>query len=789
MSIRIVCPSCESMFHVSDAQAGKQVKCRNCGKPFKAHPLGKGRTVTEEEEQGDIGDDVPRSKPGRATKETLDDRDEGRLRRRNEEDDRPRRQRGDDEEDQPRRRKRLESRDGPNVGLIVGLSVGGLVLLVGIGVGLFFLLGAGDDPDIVVIRQRHGDKVAELIIKARQENPEGAKLVIDFLKDETMPALKGLNIDDNFFAAGGGFGRLKVQRPIPNLVNPNPIKPFFLDPNPEPNPNPKPPLPHDFAPDQEVRTAAEALDWLKTGDVNKQNRAIHFLLRANPNVPERPQIAQLLNGLQVVKGIYDSDLALIKWATSAEVPTLVKFAEDPEFSFRGKERRHKALERLGEMQDPRGLDVTVEKLGASYDRMAAQTAMSLYGEKARPALIKHFFHKNAETRNEVHNFARKLNIPAEEILPSALEALNHEDVGVRTAAAAWFGQTPAIPKFQEQVATALVHLLDVKETRLAALRGLENWATKASVPALVRMVQGNNTPKREAMKALARFKDEEGAKVIASQITSFSERGNALEMLKEMGKEAAYKALLPYMNHEDVWVHSKVRQQLQEWGVPNAELINQSLKDLQAAEQRKKEMALQFLGKEPPEDKMRSEVLKNIQPFLNDTHRGVQGAAYVAYFNWTGKEAAPQLILLVTGENSPKRHEAMSALARFKEVPQAAPAIASRLPNFIDRGHAAKLLKSMGPTAEPAVQPYLFHRDGNVRIEACHILKEIGVSADTLKALQRLSNPKDPRQTQAALEAYQAIQVRMKQNSQPKEGDPKNSDPKGDGQGGGAEGK
>ena len=104
MSIAVVCESCDRSVKVKDDLAGRKIKCPGCGKVL---------AVPDEE-----ADKEPRRKRNR-------DRDE--------DEERPRRKGGEQKSKK---------------GLIIGLSVGGGVLAVGLVILLFVLLGSRDNPNV-----------------------------------------------------------------------------------------------------------------------------------------------------------------------------------------------------------------------------------------------------------------------------------------------------------------------------------------------------------------------------------------------------------------------------------------------------------------------------------------------------------------------------------------------------------------------------------------------------------------------------------------------------------------
>ncbi len=120
MTIEFSCGGCQYPFRVSDSLAGKKGKCPKCGEisPIPMASVG-----------SPISAVPPPPRPVVRAKDP-DDRDRDRDyddRRRDDYDDEP----------APRRKRNKKSKTG----LIIGLTVGGVVLLAGIGLGLYFLLG------------------------------------------------------------------------------------------------------------------------------------------------------------------------------------------------------------------------------------------------------------------------------------------------------------------------------------------------------------------------------------------------------------------------------------------------------------------------------------------------------------------------------------------------------------------------------------------------------------------------------------------------------------------------
>jgi hypothetical protein len=163
MPIVVTCPSCPTKLSAPDSAAGKAVRCPKCGAtapvpallPAEEVPVVEGnltppkpkpKPVLAEAEE----DEAPRKKPRRDEGEDADEAPRKKARRdEDEEEERPRKKRrryADDDDDydfdQPRR-KRRPSRSAGGGAMLAVIIVGGLALLIGVGVGIYFLAGKG----------------------------------------------------------------------------------------------------------------------------------------------------------------------------------------------------------------------------------------------------------------------------------------------------------------------------------------------------------------------------------------------------------------------------------------------------------------------------------------------------------------------------------------------------------------------------------------------------------------------------------------------------------------------
>jgi len=147
MPIIVACPKCATNLSAPDAAAGKMVKCPKpgCGAvtPVPAFLAAEEVAVVDAEaapkprpvraRADDDEDDRPRSKRRRQDDDE-DDRPRGRRRRPDDDDE------DDDDFERPRPRRR---KSGWGAGAIVAVVLGGLVVLLGVGFGIYALVGGG----------------------------------------------------------------------------------------------------------------------------------------------------------------------------------------------------------------------------------------------------------------------------------------------------------------------------------------------------------------------------------------------------------------------------------------------------------------------------------------------------------------------------------------------------------------------------------------------------------------------------------------------------------------------
>jgi HEAT repeat protein len=163
-----------------------------------------------------------------------------------------------------------------------------------------------------------------------------------------------------------------------------------------------------------------------------------------------------------------------------------------------------------------------------------------------------------------------------------------------------------------------------------------------------------------------------------------------------------------------------------------------------------------------PVQARRAEVSFTLEPLLFHNSSFDQEAVAHALGVWGTAESVAPLIKVLDDKFPTVRGAAMDALVALHDD-RAIDPIARRLPDHADRSRARHSLEMFGPAAEKAVVPYLSDKDKGLRIEACHILQNIG-SRDSTAALEgvvKSAGRFDTDLVKAANEALAAIAARQ----------------------------
>jgi HEAT repeat protein len=346
----------------------------------------------------------------------------------------------------------------------------------------------------------------------------------------------------------------------------------------------------------------------------------------------------------------------------------------------------------------------------------------------------------------------------------ALADLKANDASQRAAAANWLATTEVQVDRQGEVAGKLEPLINDNNGWVhdAAARALAAWATKDSVPALLKALDNQSgTVKQAAMDGLVRLKDERAAAPLAQKLTNFFERGNASKALQALGP-VAEKEVVKYFFDKDGGVREEARKLLSGYNTKGTVILVQAAVDMKSDESDRRRNAVNWVSQQKSVDEENQAVVaRALEPLLNDNNGSIRDDALKALKYWGSKANLPAIIRMTDHSDVRVRGLALDTLSNFKEE-EAVKAIVLHLDNHLDRQAASTALQAIGPSAEKTVLPYLSDKDSAVRVETCRILGAIGTS-QSIRHLQSLFLQDKSKDVQtAATNAINAIEGRLK---------------------------
>lgn len=316
----------------------------------------------------------------------------------------------------------------------------------------------------------------------------------------------------------------------------------------------------------------------------------------------------------------------------------------------------------------------------------------------------------------------------------ALKDLKGGNEGERRAALGWLAKANLDKGRQVEVSRAVNPLLKDPDNgvREAAVNALKVWGTKENVDGLIQILNEGNPDRwhhengfaHATMEAVGKLQDEKAAEPVWRYRAGPS-GGEADKSLRTMGAAAGEKAALAHLNDPNGNLRGAARSLLVYYGTKDGPKLTQCVSDLNTDNKDRRGAAAEYLATCPVVEVQRPAVSKALNVTLTDADGGVVNNGINALNRWATTDNVPALAKAVEDDRFPKRHEAMALLGKLKDA-RGAQAVASRLPNFFDRGKAAEALIAMGPVAKDEVLKYVNHQDQGTRNEAKRVLSSYG---------------------------------------------------------------
>jgi HEAT repeat protein len=290
--------------------------------------------------------------------------------------------------------------------------------------------------------------------------------------------------------------------------------------------------------------------------------ALDWLAKARPDAPRRGEVVAALEAQlrgAPLPGVRErAAAALAAWAGPDEVPALVALLVDP-----APEVRNEAIEALARLRDPRAVDPLAARLADPVDREAAGRALAGLGAQARATLVSLLRASDAGVRGAARSVLERTGglEPGAEVEAGLADLADPATSPTgRCLALTRLGRLApeAAAGRQARVAAAVGRFTDDPDShvRASAVHALSVWATLASVPTLLRVLEAAEPDLlRQALVALAKFEvdDPKVVEALARHMADPADRPHAAQALRAVGS-GAEDALLRLLRSRDARV-------------------------------------------------------------------------------------------------------------------------------------------------------------------------------------------------------------------------------------------
>ncbi len=491
------------------------------------------------------------------------------------------------------------------------------------------------------------------------------------------------------------------------------------------------------------RSVAEAVQYLNSGDRERQRLAANWLANQPLDAKQQSAVGQALDPLlsDADTGMQEAAMkALFVWATRDNVPSIVR-AVDRQTGGNG--ILTEGMKTLGRLQDVRGTRVIAKQLGYPFgEGTIAVEALRKIGPPGEVELAKFYNEPHDGIRNRARTLLKEFDTKESVIVDASLADLEAKDNNRRAHAADTLSKVAKDPTKLDAISKALNPLLDEPGGAFdAALRALNVWITAENVPALNRacldpafagFAASNHLA---AVNLLCKVNDERSIPVFVAFLATRSGE-NVRAALEKIGPKAE-DAVLLYLNHPTI--SRSARALLQRYKTTDKRLAAQCLDDIAKGDKETKNLAYGFLAQADVDESLRAEVTKALLASAKSASElkwEVNQALALA--KWASKDAVPNLLKLTKHPSERVRDGAYDRLAELKEESIALDCVQGYRSDFFHKEQWKVRVLHLGSAAEGAVGKLLLNdNDGNWVVVGVDLLKEIGTKA-SLPALEAL---------------------------------------------------
>jgi HEAT repeat protein len=169
--------------------------------------------------------------------------------------------------------------------------------------------------------------------------------------------------------------------------------------------------------------------------------------------------------------------------------------------------------------------------------------------------------------------------------------------------------------------------------------------------------------------------------------------------------------------------------------------LERALADLKTADDARRREAAQRLRDSRPIDGRRAEVSQALTALIDERDPSLKGAVIQALGVWGNAPVSEVLIDRLNNDRYGCRGELFEAIGRLDPTEKVVRALLTWFKR--DAGQAGRSLRAFGPPAEPTLLDFVAGKnDPQLRVEACHVLKDIGTT-QSVPVLEKLAAERD----------------------------------------------
>jgi hypothetical protein len=257
------------------------------------------------------------------------------------------------------------------------------------------------------------------------------------------------------------------------------------------------------------------------------------------------------------------------------------------------------------------------------------------------------------------------------------------------------------------------------------------WATVDNVPTLKKMAENpafnpsDNERRQQSMLTLGRLKEASAAELILSKLDNAFDGDAAFKAMVEMGP-VGENAVLKCFNHPNGGARDRARKLVKGYNTATDKIMTQCIADLDAADNNRRNSAVQWFAGASVDAKRRPEVARALNKSIPQANFFFEKDLAKVLETWGTAENVPPLVQRLQA-NKTGNDDVIRVLGKLRD-PSGIKAIAQSMTNFFNQGAAKAALKEIGPTAEPAIVEAmnLAAADANNRRMYVNTLGEIG---------------------------------------------------------------